>query len=65
MKHDELELRHAQALYDGLKQIDQQLMAGHAESARNIVHYLIADAKLLGTLIKNRSNDATNRVEPH
>lgn len=62
-KHTALELRALEAIDKALRSVDEQLMAGHIETARNVLHYAIADAKLLRTLFKNRPEDATNHLE--
>jgi hypothetical protein len=63
VKHTELELNALAVLDKALRSVDEQLLAGNNESARNVLHYALADAKLLKTLIKNRPNDATNNLE--
>lgn len=63
IQHAELELQALEALDKALRSADEQLMAGHVATARNVLHYAIADAKLLKTLLKNRPDDATDNLE--
>lgn len=62
-QHAELELNALEALDKAIRSADEQLLAGHVDTARNVLRYAIVDAKLLKTLLKNRPQDATNNLE--
>lgn len=63
-QQNELELQALNVIDQALRSIDEQLMAGHIDTARNVLRYAIADTRLLKTLLKNRPQDATDNLEP-
>ena len=59
----QLELDLVESIRVSLKLADGHLNASDTETVKILLHLSLANAKLLTTLIKNRSNDATDNLE--
>lgn len=59
----QLELDLVEGIRVSLRLADGHLSASDTETVRTLLHLSLANAKLLTTLIKNRSNNATDNLE--
>lgn len=61
---NQLELDLIEGIRVSLKLADGHLNANNTDTVKILLHHSLANAKLLTTLIKNRSNNATDNLEP-